>query len=900
VIFLICFALLKNQPLNFRVYFPKLYVRGEAEKVKEYVDIGKGRLSGYVNLSWRSYLRSFNSFWYALRETEAELINDVGLDATVFVRIFLLGLKIFVPMLVWGCAVLIPVNKTDSYLANFQATHKNITNTTETYANGPESLSIANVEDLSKRLWAHLLAAYMFTGWTCLMLYIEYATVERMRFEFLASHTQRPEHFTVLVRQVPRDDTQSVGVRIQNFFQEIHREHYVTHQVVYKASRLTKLLNKKRKFESKLDRWQDQIHREPSTPRPTVKVRKQWSDVRGQDTEVMEAISQLDIQIKAERKKILSEEQYVMRAGFVSFDSRWGAAVCAQTQQSRDHTKWLTEWAPEPRDVYWNNLAIRYMLLNSRRLIVTILATVMCLFFLLAVGAVQVLANLEELIKYLPFLKPLAKWRYVESFISGFLPGAVLKLFLLIIPYLFKWLTQFEGHVSYSKIEKYTTIKYFAFLVVNVFFGNVLIGSLFDQLRQYIAAPTTIPKAFGVSIPTKATFFMTYIMIDGWTSIAAEVMRLWPLLWYHISSMLFVRTDKERVKVIPATPAAYFIVLPRLSLYILLGLVYAVISPLILPFLCVFFAFGFIIYRNQVIYVYEPKYESSAAFWPSIHRNVIVALIIKHITLIGLFSVKKAFASTPFLVPLPVLTILFHLFCSQKFSPAFQNYPLQEAKIKDKEEPIGNSNFLRDAYLHPSIVDAQQWSDSDDDPDTVKNGTAPGGNTNNTHKDKADTTPEGILHSRKPSNESSIKGAHDQSPARRSFGSRRRSQSGGESPGFHDAGSYLSTPVSLSRESSLPSLPREEIARSSPYREVRGIQHGSSPYREVRGMQDGGSPYRDVRDGSSPYRSPDGIDKARRQHFRNGEEVEDEEWSEVPQRERFGGALRPPLGHVEP
>lgn len=109
-----------------------------------------------------------------------------------------------------------------------------------------------------------------------------------------------------------------------------------------------------------------------------------------------------------------------------------------------------------------------------------------------------------------------------------------------------------------------------------------------------------IPKAFGVSIPRKATFFMTYIMIDGWTSIAAEVMRLWPLLWYHITSALFVRTDKERVKVIPATPADYFIVLPRLSLYILLGLVYAVISPLILPFLCVFFAFGFLIYRNQV------------------------------------------------------------------------------------------------------------------------------------------------------------------------------------------------------------------------------------------------------------------------------------------------------------
>lgn len=54
-------------------------------------------------------------------------------------------------MLLWGCAVLIPVNKTDGYLAQFQATHQNLTNSSTTYENGPESLSIANVEDLSKR-----------------------------------------------------------------------------------------------------------------------------------------------------------------------------------------------------------------------------------------------------------------------------------------------------------------------------------------------------------------------------------------------------------------------------------------------------------------------------------------------------------------------------------------------------------------------------------------------------------------------------------------------------------------------------------------------------------------------------------------------------------------------------
>jgi len=83
----------------------------------------------------------------------------------------------------------------------------------------------------------------------------------------------------------------------------------------------------------------------------------------------------------------------------------------------------------------------------------------------------------------------------------------------------------------------------------------------------------------------------------------------------------------------------------------------------------------------QVINVYEPRYERAASFWPFIHRNIIIALLITHITLMGLFSIKKAVASTPFLLPLPILTIVFHLYCGQKFLPAFKNYPLQVHRL---------------------------------------------------------------------------------------------------------------------------------------------------------------------------------------------------------------------------
>lgn len=79
----------------------------------------------------------------------------------------------------------------------------------------------------------------------------------------------------------------------------------------------------------------------------------------------------------------------------------------------------------------------------------------------------------------------------------------------------------------------------------------------------------------------------------------------------------------------------------------------------------------------QIINVYNPKYESRAAFWPDVHGRVITALIISQILLMGLLSTKHAVASTPVLLALPILTIGFHIYCKGRFEPAFTRYPLQ-------------------------------------------------------------------------------------------------------------------------------------------------------------------------------------------------------------------------------
>jgi len=114
----------------------------------------------------------------------------------------------------------------------------------------------------------------------------------------------------------------------------------------------------------------------------------------------------LHFQIELEKDRVTKNPKYIMPAAFVSFRTRWGAAVCAQTQQSRNPTVWLTELAPEPRDVYWDNMAIPYVSLTIRRLIVAVAFFFLTFFFMIPIAFVQSLANIEGIEKAVPFLKP--------------------------------------------------------------------------------------------------------------------------------------------------------------------------------------------------------------------------------------------------------------------------------------------------------------------------------------------------------------------------------------------------------------------------------------------------------------------------------------------------------------
>lgn len=98
----------------------------------------------------------------------------------------------------------------------------------------------------------------------------------------------------------------------------------------------------------------------------------------------------------------------------------------------------------------------------------------------------------------------------------------------------------------------------------------------------------------------KGTFFITYVMVDGWSGVAAEILRLTPLILFHLKNTFLVKTEQDREQAMDPGSLNFATNEPRTQLYFLLGLVYSVVTPALLPFILVFFAFAYLVFRHQV------------------------------------------------------------------------------------------------------------------------------------------------------------------------------------------------------------------------------------------------------------------------------------------------------------
>ncbi|KAL9352098.1 hypothetical protein Peur_054778 [Populus x canadensis] len=683
VIFLVLYSILKKQPSYYEVFAPRLLAEGSSKQGSRFNLERLLPSAGWLSKAWKL--------------SEEEMLSSSGLDAVVYMRMITFCLKVFSFAGIIGILILLPVNCSGTELDQIDFA--------DLYTSSLDAFTISNVNSGSKLLWIHFSAVYAVTIFICYLLYYEYNYISSKRIAYFYSAKPQPHQFTILVRNIPVSVGSSVSDSVESFFTEYHPTTYLSHTVLRRTSKVQSLIKDANKLYKRLLHLQS----EPSEQKyKRVGLCGHKVDLLDHYGKRLDDLEQ-NVRLK-QSEALLAEDTH---AAFVSFKSRYGASTVFHLQQSINPTHWLTEEAPAPDDVYWPFLSSSFMRRWISKLVVVVACILLTILFLIPVVVVQGLTNLSQLEVWFPFLKSILDISFVSQVITGYLPSLILQLFLKAVAPIMVFLSSIQGYISHSMIEKSACKKVLWFTIWNVFFATAFSGSIFYQFSIFLDLKN-IPAKLAVAVPAQASFFIAYVVTSGWTSTTSELARIFPLIC-HLTTKCCAKSTDEGIEV-PSIP--YHKDIPRILFFGLLGITYFFLAPVILPFLLVYLCLAYIIFRNQFINVYAPKYETAGKFWPIAHNSMIFSLVLMHAIAVGIFTLKKLPLASTLIIPLPVLTLLFNEYCRKRFLPIFIAYPAEVLIKKDMEDQndATMSEFLDrlvTAYRDPALMPLQYSADID-------------------------------------------------------------------------------------------------------------------------------------------------------------------------------------------
>ncbi|KAL5761707.1 hypothetical protein ACOSP7_017971 [Xanthoceras sorbifolium] len=668
ILFVVLYSILRKQPSNYEVYIPRLLAEGSSKRRSGFNLERLIPSPGWVRRAWKL--------------SEEDRLSSSGLDAVVFMRIITFSLKVFVFAGIVGIFIILPVNCTGTAVDEIDFT--DLSN------NSLDVFSISNIKSGSQRLWIHLCAVYLVTGFVCYLLYHEYNYISSKRIAYFYSSKPQPHQFTILVRSIPVSAGSTVSESVESFFREYYPSTYLSHVVIRRTSKLQSLTDDARKLYRKLIHLQSDPNQEKYK-----RVRLFGSKVDLVD-HYEKKLEDVEENLRLERSEVTLAGQEI-RAAFVSFNSRYAAAIAFHMQQSTNPTNWITEQAPEPEDVFWPFFSSTFMKRWISRLVVVVACILLTVLFLIPVVFVQGLTNLSQLEIWFPILKGILSITFVSQVITGYLPSLILQLFLKIVPPIMELLTTIQGYISHSDIEKSACEKVLWFSIWNIFFATVFSGSVLYQLNIFLD-PKNIPSKLAVAVPAQASFFIAYVVTSGWTSTSSELFRIIPLICSLIRRPFTKSTDDE----FEVPSIQYHREIPRILLFGLLGITYFFLAPLILPFLLIYLCLAYIIYSNQFINVYAPKYETAGKFWPIVHNSMIFSLVLMQIIALGIFALKKVSLASTLTAPLIIVTLLFNEYCRKRFLPNFIAYSAEALIKRDRADQ--NDDTMAEFYDKMAIA----------------------------------------------------------------------------------------------------------------------------------------------------------------------------------------------------
>lgn len=442
-------------------------------------------------------------------------------------------------------------------------------------------------------------------------------------------------------------------------------------------------------------------------PRPTTRVWYGFLKLQNRKVDAIdyyeEKIRKIDDQILDARKK----EYKPVPIAFVTMDSIPACQMAVQALLDPAPMRLLGVLAPAPTDIVWRNT---YMPRTSRMLrqwTITIFIVVLTIFWLIPVVPLAGLLDLCSIKQILPqFSKFLARHEIIRGFVQTGLPTLVISLLNLSVPFLYDYLSNYQGMISQGDVELSVISKNFFFTFFNVFLVFTAFGTaskFWPVLQDSLKDNTKIARQLAQSVQKLTDFYASFIILQGIGLQPFRLLEFGSVALYPIMYM-GAKTPRDYAELVQPPKFSYGFYLPTAILVYILCLVYSVLPKGVLALLfgLVYFVFGYYTYKYQLLYAMDNSQHSTGGAWSMICYRIIVGLVTFQLVMAGVLALRGVIVAAGLIIPLLGLTVWYSYYFAQTYEPLMKYIALRSLQRDGAENtPTISENDVFERRTRP-------------------------------------------------------------------------------------------------------------------------------------------------------------------------------------------------------
>ncbi|KAH0542935.1 hypothetical protein FGG08_002704 [Glutinoglossum americanum] len=407
-------------------------------------------------------------------------------------------------------------------------------------------------------------------------------------------------------------------------------------------------------------------------------------------------VARLNLEIEQGQQE--PERYPLMNSAFVQFNHQVAAHMACQSV-SHHIPQHMTPRHVEvsPDDVIWENMSIRWWERYIRTALVIIVVVGLVIGWAFPVtftGLVSQVSYLTALVPWLDWVNKLPGW--LLGIIQGVLPQLLLAILMALLPVILRLLAKQQGVHTGMAMELSVQNYYFAFLFVQVFLVVSLSSGITTVLQKISKDVTSAPGVLAQNLPKAGNYFFSYMLLQAFSVSAGALVQIGGLISWFILSPLLDSTARQKWTRQTSLPrvqwGTFFPVFTNLAC---IGIIYSVISPLILVFNIITFSLFWVVYRYNTLYVTKFRFDTGGLLYPKALNQLFTGLYVMELCLIGLFFLIRddenkvvCLGQGIVMSVITGLTVIYQYLLNSAFGPLLRYLPItleDDAVARDEE-----------------------------------------------------------------------------------------------------------------------------------------------------------------------------------------------------------------------